>query len=39
MIIRNYDGNLVEININDFLTDLDYYKEVINLIKGYDNTL
>ena len=31
MLYRNNSGNLIEININDFLTDIDYYKEVINI--------
>ena len=35
MIYINCDGDLVEININDFLTDGDYYKE---LMKGKGET-
>lgn len=33
MLIRSSGGGLVEININDFLTDEEYYKEIIR-IKG-----
>lgn len=33
MLIRSANGNLVEINVNDYLTDADYYKEIIR-IKG-----
>ena len=32
MIIRSYDGKLVEIKINDFINDKEYYKQII-LIK------
>ena len=33
MLFRLANGNLVEININEFLTDADYYKEIIR-VKG-----
>ena len=32
MIVRSYDGTLVEIRINDFINDKEYYKKMI-LIK------
>uniref|UniRef100_A0A6C0AYC1 Uncharacterized protein n=1 Tax=viral metagenome TaxID=1070528 RepID=A0A6C0AYC1_9ZZZZ len=31
MLFRKYNGELVEININDFLTDTDYYKEIMGI--------
>ena len=33
MLIRSVNLSLIEININDYLTDTDYYKEIIR-IKG-----
>ena len=35
MLIRTQSGTLLEININDFLTDSDYYKELL-YIKGIE---
>ena len=32
MLIRSYNGKLIEININDYLTDNEYYKELLNII-------
>ena len=32
MIVINEDGNLVEININDYLTDTEYYNKLIKII-------
>ena len=29
MLYINCDGDLVEININDFITDSDYYKAIM----------
>ena len=31
MLFRKYNGELVEININDFLTDNDYYKKIMRI--------
>ena len=31
MIIRLYDGTLIEININDFLTDESYYENIMKI--------
>jgi len=31
MLYRNSDGKLVEININDYLTDKEYYKKIIDI--------
>ena len=33
MLIRSANGKLIEINIKDYLTDADYYKEILK-IKG-----
>lgn len=38
MIIRLKNGKLVVINITDYLTDYDYYKEIIK-IKAADTPL
>lgn len=32
MLFRKCDGSLIEININDYLTDSDYYNKIINLM-------
>jgi hypothetical protein len=32
MLIRIKDGSLIEININDYLMDTDYYKEIMSLM-------
>lgn len=32
MIIRNTNGKLIEININDFVNDKEYYRKVILLM-------
>ena len=32
MIFRKYTGELVEINIMDYLTDKDYYKDILKLL-------
>lgn len=32
MLYIRYDGTLVEININDYLTDADYYKEIMKIM-------
>lgn len=32
MIFRKHTGELIEINIMDYLTDVDYYKEIIKLL-------
>ena len=32
MIITNSDGDLVEININDYLIDIEYYNKIIKNI-------
>jgi len=37
MLFINCDGKLIEINIKDYLTDKDYYKEIINTI-NIDNS-
>ena len=34
MIVINQDGNLVEININDYLTDTEYYNTIIKIISN-----
>ena len=34
MLIRSANGKLVVINIKDYLTDAEYYKEIIR-IKGH----
>jgi hypothetical protein len=31
MLYRNSEGKLVEININDYLTDKEYYKKIIDI--------
>ena len=31
MLIRSLNGKLVEININDYLNDIEYYKEIFKL--------
>ena len=32
MIITNSEGNLVEININDYVIDTEYYNKIIQII-------
>ena len=34
MLIRSVNGGLIEIKINDFLIDADYYKEIIRIRGG-----
>ena len=31
MLIRSVSGGLVEININDYLNDIEYYKQIFKL--------
>ena len=31
MIFRTNDGRLIELNINDFITDSEYYNEIMKL--------
>ena len=39
MIIRINNGKLIEIKITDFLTDADYYKEIICIKLGNTFTI
>jgi hypothetical protein len=34
MIFRDKNGKLVEININDYITDGEYYKKLMDLLKS-----
>ena len=38
MIIRLYDGTLIEININDFTTDENYYDNIMKLKQKFLNS-
>jgi hypothetical protein len=31
MLFRDYNGNIIQINKNDFLTDNDYYKKIAEI--------
>jgi hypothetical protein len=34
MLVKKYDGSLVEINMRDFIIDTDYYKAIL-ILRGY----